>query len=68
MRFGIGLSVQHRPEEPQARRFAEHLEQVRLARRLGFASIFASQHYSRIPSPISSPSPLWPAWPPRPRA
>ena len=57
MRFGIGLSVQHRPEEPQARRFAEHLEQVRLARRLGFASIFASQHYLSDPFTYFQPIP-----------
>jgi hypothetical protein len=28
MRFGFGLSVQHPPEDPQALRFRDHLEQV----------------------------------------
>ena len=57
MRFGIGLSVQHRPEEPQPRRFAEHLEQVRLARQVGFASIWASQHYLSDPFTYFQPIP-----------
>jgi hypothetical protein len=31
MKFGIGLSVQHRPDDDQAARFQQHVEQVRLA-------------------------------------
>ena len=57
MNFGIGLSVQHRPEESQARRFQEHLEQVRLARRLGFHSIWSSQHYLSDPFTYFQPIP-----------
>ena len=57
MRFGIGLSVQHRPEDSQPRRFAEHVEQVRLARQVGFASIWASQHYLSAPFTYFQPIP-----------
>jgi hypothetical protein len=28
MQLGLALSVQHRPEDSQAARFAEHVEQV----------------------------------------
>ena len=49
MRFGLGLSVQHLPEDPQAVRFREHVEQVRLARAVGFSSVWASQHYLSDP-------------------
>ncbi len=57
MKFGIGLSVQHRPEESQARRFQEHLEQVRLAKRVGFHSIWSSQHYLSDPFTYFQPIP-----------
>src|SRR5262245_65610754 len=57
MKFGIGLSVQHRPEESQARRFQEHLEQVRLAKRVGFDSIWSSQHYLAEPFTYFQPIP-----------
>ena len=57
MRFGIGLSVQHRPEESQAQRFAEHLEQVRLAKHVGFHSIWSSQHYLSDPFTYFQPIP-----------
>jgi alkanesulfonate monooxygenase SsuD/methylene tetrahydromethanopterin reductase-like flavin-dependent oxidoreductase (luciferase family) len=57
MKFGIGLSVQHRPEEPQSRRFQEHVEQVRLARSVGFASVWASQHYLSDPFTYFQPIP-----------
>jgi alkanesulfonate monooxygenase SsuD/methylene tetrahydromethanopterin reductase-like flavin-dependent oxidoreductase (luciferase family) len=57
MKFGLGLSVQHRPEESQAERFQEHLEQVRLARSVGFASIWASQHYLSDPFTYFQPIP-----------
>ena len=36
MKFGLGLSVQHLPDESQAARFQEHVEQVRLACAVGF--------------------------------
>ncbi len=57
MKFGLGLSVQHLPEEPQAVRFREHVEQVRLARAVGFSSIWASQHYLSDPFTYFQPIP-----------
>ena len=57
MRFGLGLSVQHLPEDPQAVRFREHVEQVRLARAVGFSSIWASQHYLSDPFTYFQPIP-----------
>jgi alkanesulfonate monooxygenase SsuD/methylene tetrahydromethanopterin reductase-like flavin-dependent oxidoreductase (luciferase family) len=57
VKFGLGLSVQHRPEEPQAVRFREHVEQVRLARAVGFSSIWASQHYLSDPFTYFQPIP-----------
>ena len=57
MKFGLGLSVQHRPEEPQAARFREHVEQVRLARAVGFSSVWASQHYLSDPFTYFQPIP-----------
>lgn len=49
--------MQHRPEDAQATRFAEHVEQVRLARAVGFASIWASQHYLSEPFTYFQPLP-----------
>src|SRR2546426_256805 len=57
VKFGLGLSVQHLPEEPQAARFREHIEQVRLARAVGFSSIWASQHYLSDPFTYFQPIP-----------
>ena len=57
MKFGLGLSVQHLPDEPQAVRFREHVEQVRLARAVGFTSIWASQHYLSDPFTYFQPIP-----------
>src|SRR2546430_12244800 len=57
MKFGIGLSVQHLPEDSQAARFQEHVEQVRLARAVGFTSIWASQHYLSDPFTYFQPIP-----------
>ena len=57
MKFGLGLSVQHRPEEPQAVRFREHVEQVRLARAVGFSSVWASQHFLSDPFTYFQPIP-----------
>ncbi len=36
MRFGLLVTNQHLPSTPMAERFAETIEQVRLARDLGF--------------------------------
>lgn len=49
MKLGLALSVQHRPEDSQSARFAEHVEQVRLAKAVGFSSVWASQHYLSEP-------------------
>jgi alkanesulfonate monooxygenase SsuD/methylene tetrahydromethanopterin reductase-like flavin-dependent oxidoreductase (luciferase family) len=57
MRLGLALSVQHRPDDSQAARFAEHVEQVRLARAVGFASVWASQHYLSDPFTYFQPLP-----------
>lgn len=57
MKFGLALAVQHRPGDDQGARFAEHLEQVRLARSAGFASVWASQHYLAEPFTYFQPVP-----------
>ncbi|HEU4367243.1 MAG TPA: LLM class flavin-dependent oxidoreductase [Methylomirabilota bacterium] len=57
MQLGLALSVQHRPEDSQAARFAEHVEQVRLARAVGFVSVWASQHYLSDPFTYFQPLP-----------
>jgi alkanesulfonate monooxygenase SsuD/methylene tetrahydromethanopterin reductase-like flavin-dependent oxidoreductase (luciferase family) len=57
MKFGLALSVQHRPEDSQSARFAEHVEQVRLARQVGFSSVWASQHYLSEPFTYFQPLP-----------
>ena len=57
MKFGLALAVQHPPGDDQAARFGEHLEQVRLARRVGFASVWASQHYLAQPFTYFQPVP-----------
>ena len=58
MKFGLGLSVQHSPEDSQAGRFQEHLEQVRLASAVGFDSVWASQHYLSAPFSYFQPIPV----------
>src|SRR5215468_3802513 len=57
MRLGLGLSVQHPPDDPQAARFAEHLAQVRAARAAGFSHVWASQHYLSAPYTYFQPFP-----------
>jgi alkanesulfonate monooxygenase SsuD/methylene tetrahydromethanopterin reductase-like flavin-dependent oxidoreductase (luciferase family) len=57
IKLGLGLSVQHSPGDSQAERFREHLEQVRLARAVGFDVIFASQHYLSHPFTYFQPFP-----------
>ena len=39
MKFGLGLSVQHSPDDSQAGRLQEHLEQVRLASAVGYRDV-----------------------------
>ena len=57
MRLGLGLSVQHPPDDPQTTRFAEHLAQVRAARAAGFSHVWASQHYLSAPYTYFQPFP-----------
>ncbi|MGH7416812.1 MAG: LLM class flavin-dependent oxidoreductase [Candidatus Rokuibacteriota bacterium] len=57
MKFGLALSGQHPPGDPQAERFREHLEQVRMARAVGFESVWASQHYLSAPFTYFQPIP-----------
>ncbi len=57
VKFGLALSVQHQPDDSQADRFREHLEQVRLARAVGFDSVWASQHYLAAPFSYFQPIP-----------
>src|SRR5438309_3005157 len=57
MKFGIGLSVQHLPRRATGRPVREHVEQVRLARAVGFTSIWASQHYLSDPFTYFQPIP-----------
>src|SRR3990172_3677295 len=45
MRFGLLITNQHLPSEPSGERFAETMEQVRLARALGFDLILFGQHF-----------------------
>ena len=45
MKFGIYLNSQHPAGDNAQRRLAETLEQVRLARSLGFDSIWAGEHH-----------------------
>src|SRR5262252_5001972 len=45
MRFGLLVTNQHLPSTPVAERFAETIEQVRLARDLGFDMLAFGQHF-----------------------
>jgi alkanesulfonate monooxygenase SsuD/methylene tetrahydromethanopterin reductase-like flavin-dependent oxidoreductase (luciferase family) len=45
MKLGVYLNSQHPDSDDPARRLAETLEQVRLARQLGFDSIWAGEHH-----------------------
>src|SRR5262245_29735321 len=58
MKFGLSIPVQHLPAEPSAERVWELMEQVRLARAVGFDSISASQHYLAAPFQYFQPIPL----------
>ena len=58
MRFGLGLAVQHDPDDDQVARFREHLEQVRLARDVGFGAVWASQHFLAQPFTYFQPLPV----------
>src|SRR3989441_12411443 len=52
-----GRSDQRLPEDSQEARYQEHVEQVRLARAVGFTSVWASQHYLSDPFTYFQPIP-----------
>ena len=58
MKFALSVPVQHRPDESASERIAELIEQVKLARALGFDSLSASQHYVAAPFQYFQPIPL----------
>jgi alkanesulfonate monooxygenase SsuD/methylene tetrahydromethanopterin reductase-like flavin-dependent oxidoreductase (luciferase family) len=58
MKFGLSVPAQHPPAEPGAERIRELIEQVKLARDLGFDSLSASQHYLAAPFQYFQPIPL----------
>jgi alkanesulfonate monooxygenase SsuD/methylene tetrahydromethanopterin reductase-like flavin-dependent oxidoreductase (luciferase family) len=49
IRLGLFLSGQHPPDRDPAEAIREHLDQVQLARELGFSSVFAGQHFLSDP-------------------
>jgi alkanesulfonate monooxygenase SsuD/methylene tetrahydromethanopterin reductase-like flavin-dependent oxidoreductase (luciferase family) len=49
IRFGLMMRAQFPPGDDMAKRFAELVEQARLAERLGYASITKGMHYSAAP-------------------
>jgi alkanesulfonate monooxygenase SsuD/methylene tetrahydromethanopterin reductase-like flavin-dependent oxidoreductase (luciferase family) len=49
VRVGLYLSGQHPPGVSASAAVREHLEQVELARELGFASVWAPQHFLSDP-------------------
>jgi alkanesulfonate monooxygenase SsuD/methylene tetrahydromethanopterin reductase-like flavin-dependent oxidoreductase (luciferase family) len=58
MRWGLFVSAQHPAELEPEGAFEEHLEQVRLARDLGFHSVFCGQHFLAAPFQMFQPVPL----------
>jgi alkanesulfonate monooxygenase SsuD/methylene tetrahydromethanopterin reductase-like flavin-dependent oxidoreductase (luciferase family) len=44
MRLTLFINPEHPPADPLARRFAEHLEQVRVARGAGFDGVVIGHH------------------------
>ncbi|MBI4639954.1 MAG: LLM class flavin-dependent oxidoreductase [Candidatus Tectomicrobia bacterium] len=57
MKFGLQISMQHPASDSGVGRFKDHLEQVRLARDIGFDSVWASQHYLSTPFQYFQPIP-----------
>ncbi|MBI4279652.1 MAG: LLM class flavin-dependent oxidoreductase [Armatimonadetes bacterium] len=58
MKFGLFLASQHGPGESMAARFAEHVEQVEVAREVGFVSLFTGHHYLSTPYQMLQPVPV----------
>ncbi|MBI3965552.1 MAG: LLM class flavin-dependent oxidoreductase, partial [Chloroflexi bacterium] len=58
VRFGIQLCDQHPAGDSMVRRFDDNVEQVRLARDVGFDTIVAGQHYLSSPLQMLQSVPL----------
>jgi alkanesulfonate monooxygenase SsuD/methylene tetrahydromethanopterin reductase-like flavin-dependent oxidoreductase (luciferase family) len=58
VQFGIEVCAQHPAGEDMARRVADLVEQVKLARAAGFSTITVAQHYLASPLQMLQPLPL----------
>lgn len=58
VRLGLFLSGQHPPEAAASDAVQDHLEQVRVARELGFASVWSGQHFLSHPFQMFQSVPL----------
>jgi len=58
LRLGLFLSGQHPPEHSPAQAVRDHIEQVELARELGFSSVWAGQHFLSHPFQMFQSVPL----------
>jgi alkanesulfonate monooxygenase SsuD/methylene tetrahydromethanopterin reductase-like flavin-dependent oxidoreductase (luciferase family) len=58
IRLGLFLSGQHPPQASASAAAREHLEQVELARELGFSSVWAGQHFLSQPYQMFQSVPL----------
>ena len=58
IRLGLFLSGQHPPQASATAAAQEHLEQVELARELGFSSVWAGQHFLSQPYQMFQSVPL----------
>lgn len=56
MRFGLFINKQYLPGESAYARYLEHLDQVRLARDLGYDTVIIGQHF--LPTPFQEPQPV----------
>lgn len=58
LRFGLLVSKQYPADDSARQRFVDHVEQVRLARDLGFDTVVAGQHFLSDPFQELQPVPL----------
>jgi len=58
LRLGLFLAAQYPAGEDAAAGIADHVEQVALARELGFSSVMAGQHFLSDPYAMAQPIPL----------
>lgn len=61
MKVGLYIGTQFTPEQDVAQARAEMLEQVRVAKRSGFASVWVPHHYATAPMQMLAPVPML-AW------